>query len=179
MKRFMSFAAATIIGAALSTSAFAHSPLKEATPAAGETVVEPLQQVTLQFDGNIEQGSYVDFISSTGDVLQANVAIDGNMLTGSFDEPLPNDSYTVDWSIISEDGHPLEGEYTLTVNAPVVEEVVEDAVTESENEAVATATEEVEAEETVTGPSAGMLLGVAIGVVALVGGVFFFVMRKE
>lgn len=175
MKRFMSFAAATVIGAALSTSAFAHSPLKEATPAAGETVVEPLQHVTLQFDGNIEQGSYVDFISSTGDVLQANVDIDGNTLTGSFDEPLPNDSYTVNWSIISEDGHPLEGDYTLNVNAPVVEETV----MESENEAVATPVEEVEAEGTVTGPSAGMLLGVAIGIVALVGGVFFFVMRKE
>lgn len=188
----MSMTAALTLAATVSTSAFAHSHLGETSPADGETVVEPLQEITLNFDGNIEQGSYIDVISSTGETIEADISISPGVLTGTFSEALPNDTYTVDWSIISADGHPLEGEYSFTVNAPVVEEPVEEAaVTEEEND-TATEVDTEEATDTadtteastdeegdVTGPSGAMLAAVGIGVLALLGGVFYFVMRKE
>lgn len=67
--------------------------------------------------------------------------VDG-VLKGTFDSPLPNDDYTVEWNSISSDGHPLSGKFSFTVDAPVAEEPVEEKVTE-ENE------EQVEVNETV------------------------------
>lgn len=184
MKRFMSFTAACALTAVMSTTAFAHSHLGETSPADGETVTEPLQQITLQFDGEIEQGSYIDVISSTGATIEANMTIGAGVLTGTFAEPLPNDTYTLDWSIISADGHPLEGEYSFTVNAPIAEQPVEQEAeqpaqqasdADNTNETVATTNED----EEVTGPSGAMLAAVGIGILALLGGVFYFVTRKD
>lgn len=182
MKRFMSVITASAFTVAMSTNAFAHSHLGATNPADGETVTEPLTQITLQFDGEIEQGSYIDVISSTGTTFEANMLIETGVLTGTFATPLPNDTYTVDWSIISADGHPLEGEYTFTVALPepVLEEPVvieqqiapEDSPELEENEAV-------EEKQDVTGPSGAMLAAVGVGILALLGGVFYFVTRKE
>ena len=61
-----------------------------------------------------------------------DIIIGEGTLTGTVAEPLPNDDYQVNWSIISADGHPLEGEFSFTVNAPVSETVEE--VTEEPSE---------------------------------------------
>ena len=52
-----------------------------------------------------------------------------------------NDGYQVNWSIISADGHPLEGEFSFTVDAAVPESVEEVTEEPSEKE------EEAEGEE--------------------------------
>jgi copper resistance protein C len=39
------------------------------------------------------------------------------VLSGSAAEPLANGSYTVDWRIVGEDGHLIEGTYGFTVAA--------------------------------------------------------------
>lgn len=185
MKRFFSAVAATAIATSMSATAFAHSYIGETSPADGETVTEALQEITLNFDGNIEQGSYIDVTSATGTAVDVTTTIGDGQLIGTFAEPLPNEDYTVDWSIISEDGHPLEGAYTFTVNAPIEEVVAEEQVTEEtedvttdENEATETPNETTNEEEEVTGPSATMLIAVVVGIIALVGGVFFF-LRKN
>ena len=182
MKRFFSAVAATAIATSMSATAFAHSYIGETSPVDGETVTEALQEITLNFDGNIEQGSYIDVTSATGTAVDVTTTIGDGQLIGTFAEPLPNEEYTVDWSIISEDGHPLEGAYTFTVNAPIEEVVAEEQVTEDvttdENETTETPNETVNEEEEVTGPSATMLIAVVVGIIALVGGVFFF-LRKN
>lgn len=184
MKRLFSVAAAGIVAFTLSTTAFAHSNIGETTPANGETIVEPLEEVTLNFNGDIEQGSYIDIKNADGDVIEVTTTIEEGALIGTFAEPLANDAYTVDWSIISADGHPLEGEYTFTVNAPVTEEPEVTTTTETEEVTQKQTTEQQNNasqsnEEDVTGPSLGMLIAVGVGIVALIGGVLFFVMRKE
>lgn len=117
-------------------NAAAHTYLDMTKPEDGEVVVEPLQSITLTYTGKIEQGSTFKVITANGDQVETSdmTLVDG-VLSGSFDNPLPNGDYTVQWNSISEDGHPLSGEFSFTVNAPATEEaVVEENVEQTEVE---------------------------------------------
>lgn len=124
-------------------NAAAHTYLDTTNPEDGAVVTETLQSIELTYAGKVEVGSTFKVISSNGEEIET-VSMDlvDGVLTGTFDTPLPNDDYTVEWNSISEDGHPLSGQFSFTVDAPVAEEPVEEAVTE-ENE------EQVEADETI------------------------------
>lgn len=108
-------------------NAAAHTYLDKTNPAEGAVVTEPLQSIELTYAGKIEVGSTFKVIASSGEEIQSSSMdlVDG-VLTGTFDLPLPNDEYIVDWNSISEDGHPLSGQFSFTVDAPVTEEVVEE-----------------------------------------------------
>ncbi|WP_067726865.1 copper resistance CopC family protein [Oceanobacillus damuensis] len=152
MKRIFSAAIAILLVTCFSTSAVAHSQFQGSNPADGEVVTEPLSEIELQFDGQIEQGSFIDVTSTKGEAVEIeDIVIGEGTLTGTVVEPLANDEYQVNWSIISADGHPLEGEFSFTVDAEVPEaaeeessetEVIEDEETEEPSE-----TETVENEE--------------------------------
>ncbi|MEK4080371.1 copper resistance CopC family protein [Solibacillus sp. FSL K6-1126] len=124
-------------------NAAAHTYLDTTNPEDGAVVTELLQSIELTYTGKIEVGSTFKVISSNGEEIET-VSMDlvDGVLTGTFDSPLPNDDYTVEWNSISADGHPLSGQFSFTVDAPVAEEPVEEKVTE-ENE------EQVEVNETV------------------------------
>lgn len=124
-------------------NAAAHTYLDTTNPEDGAVVTETLQAIELTYAGKIEVGSTFKVISSNGEEI-GTVSMDlvDGVLTGTFDSPLPNDDYTVEWNSISADGHPLSGQFSFTVDAPVVEEPVEEKVTD-ENE------EQVEVNETV------------------------------
>ena len=67
MKRIFTAAAAILLAMSISTSAFAHSHLSGTNPADGEVVTEPLQEIVLEFDGEIEQGSFIDVTTTSGE----------------------------------------------------------------------------------------------------------------
>ena len=122
MKRLFSAVAAILLAMSISTSAFAHSHVSGTNPADGEVVTEPLQEITIEFDGGIEQGSFIDVTTTSGEEIDVqDIIIGDGVLTGTLAEPLQNDVYQVNWSIISADGHPLEGEFAFTVELPVSE----------------------------------------------------------
>ncbi|MBP2080079.1 copper resistance protein CopC [Oceanobacillus polygoni] len=133
MKRIFSAAIAALLVTCFSTSAFAHSHIQESNPADGDVVTEPLEEIVLEFDGGIEQGSFIEVTTTAGEAVEVqDIEIGDGTLTGTVAEPLANDEYHVNWSIISADGHPLEGEFTFTVDAEVPEAVEEEESTESE-----------------------------------------------
>lgn len=127
MKKWLATVSATVLALTVSTTAFAHSNLGGSTPADGEVVTAPLEEIILNFDGKIEEGSYFDLQNTTGTNVDVEEFIIGEgTLTGTLVEALPNDEYTVNWSIISADGHPLEGTFSFTMNTPIPEPVVEE-----------------------------------------------------
>ena len=138
LKRMFTAVAAVLLAMSISTSAFAHSHLGGSNPADGDVVTEPLNEIVIEFDGQIEQGSFIDVTTTEGqDIELQEIIIGEGTLTGTVAEPLPNDEYQVNWSIISADGHPLEGEFSFTVNAAVpesVEEVTEEPQKRSEEQ---------------------------------------------
>lgn len=112
----------TIIFVLLSNQTFAHTVLENSTPKDGEVVKEPLQQITLNFATKVEETSTIEVSRSNGELVNlGNFVIDENEMWATFLQPLKNDDYKVVWKIVGADGHPIEGEFSFTVDTPTDE----------------------------------------------------------
>lgn len=135
-------------------NAAAHTYLSETTPQDGTTVTENVSQIVLTYEGKIEQGSTFKAVAADStEYTPVNIELVDGVLTGTFEPALPNDVYTINWNSISQDGHPLSGEFSFTVDAPVVETPVEEVqvdevATEETAVETAVASEEEETEKT-------------------------------
>lgn len=185
MKRFMPVAAAAIVTTTMSLPAFAHSELTGSNPTDGQVVKKAIDEVSITFSGKIEKGSDITVTDSEGKEIDSNdVTINNTEMTASFDEPLANDEYKVDWNVLSGDGHPVEGTYSFSVK---VKEAATEKTTTTEDTTTDKTVETKEKEEKpatatedeVTGPSAGMLAAVFGGLVVVIGGGLFFLLRKK
>lgn len=97
--------------------ASAHSALTSAVP--GETSDTAVSELALTFNEPIDEGGKLTVKNAAGEEQPAQaIAVKGRKLTATFDPPLQNGSYEVNWRIISADGHPLKGSYTMKVVAP-------------------------------------------------------------
>lgn len=124
----------------LATTAFAHTELSTTNPEDGAELTETIDAITLTYSGQIEEGSVFDVITESGEeVSVTEFTIEDGVLTGQLEQPLENGMYTVNWNSISEDGHPLNGTFTFSINAPV-----EEVATEEEEEPVAAEQEETD-----------------------------------
>lgn len=102
----------------LPLAALAHTELTESSPADGAQLDEPPTEVVLTFEGEIGEDSTFTVTDATGTEvgsggLDLDVA-DRNVLRG--DVTITDDGiYTIAYSIIGEDGDPIEGELSFTV----------------------------------------------------------------
>ncbi|MCS0542779.1 copper resistance protein CopC, partial [Aeromonas veronii] len=190
MKRIFTVATAIFLVLTISNSVFAHSHLEGSNPSDGETITEPITEIVLEFDGKIEQGSFIEVATTSGQAVELqDIIIGEGILTGTVSEPLSNDDYHVNWSILSADGHPLEGEFSFTVNAPVTEteeevaeepsetpEEVEDTTDEEKqsNESQ----EEVSSDEVKEESSFTTVILIALLIVIIGGGIFLFTKKR-
>ncbi|WP_058308524.1 copper resistance CopC family protein [Gracilibacillus massiliensis] len=147
MKRVIIMIIGILLISPLAISVPALSHLEESNPSDGEEVMEQVEDIVLIFDGAIEEGSTLAIANTSGEAIDVqDTIIDESTLTATLSQPLPNDEYEVNWSIISTDGHPLEGNFMFTVNAPVTEETQEEEA--SEQSEVETSEDETLEEET-------------------------------
>ena len=101
---------------------FAHTYLDSTNPPDGATITEEIQTIELNYSGKIEEGSIFKVLASNGsEMAMESITLNDGRLTGTFGSPLPNDTYTVKWDSISEDGHPLSGSFSFTVNEHVAD----------------------------------------------------------
>ncbi|MFD2116433.1 copper resistance protein CopC [Paenibacillus yanchengensis] len=107
-----------IIMIMLPTTAMAHSTLEEATPAQQAILDTSPPSISMSFSTKIESlSNFKLFNSKNEEVAIDNLKVDGAVLSGSVSDTLPNDEYTVKWSIIGADGHAIKGEYIFEVKA--------------------------------------------------------------
>ena len=110
MKKIFSIVTVLSLTIMFSVQAFAHSYLSGSNPTDGEVLTESIQEITLNFEGNIMEGSFLSIETIDGEEINVtNIEIGEGYLTSVLAEPLTNNEYIVNWSIISADGHPLEG----------------------------------------------------------------------
>ena len=100
----------------------AHTTLLSSTPAEGENVTEALREVELVFGTKIEEGSTMTIEGESGSFEFESIAIEGDLMVGTFTKSLANGSYRILWNIIGEDGHPIEGEIAFGVSIEPEEE---------------------------------------------------------
>jgi methionine-rich copper-binding protein CopC len=97
---------------AFSPPVSAHTGLESSSPSNGETITEDIQEIALEFETVIETGSSFSLLSEAGkEIPVQDIQVNGNTLTGKASEPLENGNYNVKWSIVGEDGHPIDGEF--------------------------------------------------------------------
>lgn len=176
----------------------AHTYLKDSNPAEGEVVTEDLKEINLQFETKIESLSNLKLLMD-GVKIPLNLAVNDQEMIGTLKEPIENGSYLIQWNIVGEDGHPISGEISFTVEKEEVEEdmveedtegeetTTEDEDTSTENEQSSPAKTEGELDnqtgnnETVNESSSGMLTTILIVVLAviLVAGILLVLKKKR
>ncbi|HGV9261007.1 CopC domain-containing protein YobA [Klebsiella aerogenes] len=113
--------AAVFLSAMLTTaSVFAHAHLQQQIPAADSTVSVSPQALTLTFSEGVELSFSGVTLNgpqnkpvATGKLARS----DGNkaQLTLPLNEPLAAGEYTVEWHVVSVDGHKTKGQYHFSV----------------------------------------------------------------
>jgi len=103
---------------AAATAARAHSFPEQESPAAGETVATPPNQVTIKYDAPLEKlFDSLRVLDAAGQDKAAGtpqVSDDGRELTIPL-RALGPGQYTVQWRVVCIDTHHTEGSYTFTV----------------------------------------------------------------
>lgn len=198
----LALAAALMLVLSLLPAAHAHDTLIATDPEDGATLETSPEQLTLTFSADILDVSPVVRISDEdGEMLtEITPRVEGPDAIAEIDEPLPAGTHTVQWRVVSSDGHPIEGTFTVTVEqdaapeegadedeqqasdgggeqtedpSPISEETEAE---EAEDSAPATA----ESEDDSGGSTLPLLLGViGVAVVGVAIAAFFALRRKS
>ena len=118
MRFVLGVAVAFSLTIGLPSLAAAHTELIESSPADGAQLDEPPTEVVLTFEGEVSEDSSFTVTDADGNEvgsgeLDLNVA-DRNVLRGEM-TITEDGTYTVAYSIVGEDGDPIEGEVTFSV----------------------------------------------------------------
>ncbi|GAA1820491.1 copper resistance protein CopC [Planosporangium flavigriseum] len=103
----------------LPQTAWAHSQLRATTPAASSTVTAPISEVTLTFNEPVQQRFSIVVVDGPGGVNYSDGPV--RVVDSTVHQPvrpLRSGSYTVQWRVVSADGHPVEGSFGFTVALP-------------------------------------------------------------
>lgn len=159
-------------------NAFAHNHLSSTNPADGETITVPLTEVSLTFEGQIEQGSTLELTTAEGESINLdNISIADGVMTAVLNNPLEKGTYVVNWTSISADGHPLEGEFTFAVETPAASEVGEE--TDLTDDEAAPIAEENNKEKAEKSPFTSTMLSLVLILVLLMVASFFFLLKRR
>lgn len=104
-------AAAVVVGTwGMSSPAVAHDQLISSIPEDGGTLTELPTQIVLEFNNELIDAAPALLIRDAANttVHQATPAVDGRFATTEFPE-LGDGSYRIAWSVVSSDGHRIEG----------------------------------------------------------------------
>ncbi|MFD2442582.1 copper resistance protein CopC [Bacillus sp. CGMCC 1.16607] len=87
----------------------AHTEIKSSFPQEGQIIDSNLVEISLQFEGEIEELSTMELLKGEIKIPLDQVKVQETQMIGTLSQPLDNGSYTVKWRIAGEDGHAIEG----------------------------------------------------------------------
>ena len=182
------FAALLAALLALGAPAQAHDTLLESDPADGATLETSPEAITLTFSADIlDVSPLVRITDENGEQLaEITPSIDGPVATATLEEPLPAGTSTVQWRVVSSDGHPIEGTFEVTVEQDAAaEETTEAPAAESSPAEESAPAEEgeqatAEAAEEESGSSmTPLLIVLGVAVVGAVVAVLLIMRRRD
>jgi len=113
------FAVAAVVCFGLSGEAFAHAHLVSSTPPANGTVSTSPSEIDLKFSEALNlkfSGAKVTGPDTAEVKLQERMLMDGDTtLMATIPDKLAPGTYTVEWHVLSADGHKTHGDYTFIV----------------------------------------------------------------
>ena len=140
IKKILVLAIASIF--AFPVAAFAHGEMVQATPAVDSNVLTAPTEVSIEFDGKLQiigntNVNSVEVTDNQGQLISSPTSVvEGNKISTKLQLTDITGLVSVHYRIVSEDGHPVEGDYSFTVGeTPVangtVVETYEEEVLES------------------------------------------------
>lgn len=164
--------------------ASAHTGLVSSNPSEGQVIKEDLTELTLQFESEIEKLSTMKLITDNKEVPLAKVEVNEKEMKGTLSSPLENGDYMIEWNIVGEDGHSIEGEIPFSIkkeqsDAANNNELVKDNqdVSTKENKDVQDQTK-VDNEETKNTSTMTIVVIVILGVLLVAGFMALFKKKK-
>ncbi|GAA4522912.1 copper resistance protein CopC [Brachybacterium paraconglomeratum] len=102
---------------AMPAPAQAHDTLLSTDPEDGATLETSPEALTFTFSADVLEVSPLVRISDESGTELAEIVptVDGPVATATLEEPLPAGTLTIQWRVVSSDGHPIEGTQTLTI----------------------------------------------------------------
>lgn len=175
-----------VIGTA--APALAHDHLVSSDPEDGAQLEASPEAITLTFSADVMDVSPVVRIVDAQEqtVLEETPTIEGTAATLTLEEPLPAGDYTVQWRVVSSDGHPIEGTFAISVEGGTVAEDPSASATPGEEASAAGTTAEAPpssesaapadsapdaGEGTEEGNDALVPVFIGLGVIVVIGGV--------
>ena len=180
---------------ALPAPAQAHDTLLSTDPEDGATLEISPEDIDLTFSADILEVSPLVRITDEDGTELAEIVptIEGPVATATLEEPLPAGTHEIQWRVVSSDGHPIEGTFSLTVEQDSSEpaetgeneEASEPAASDAGGaEPISEEVEEGEAAEDSGDETGGfsmttLIVVLAVVVVGAVAAVFFIVRRRD
>ena len=139
-KRIALFFAVLLLAFSMPISAFAHGDITRAIPAADSQILSLPSEVSIEFDGKLQTlgDSKVNSITVTdnqGQVISNPVSVvDGTKISNRLQLTDVTGLVSVHYRIVSEDGHPVEGDYSFNVGSePVIPTSAQEDAAEAAN----------------------------------------------
>ena len=147
---------------ALTLPALAHAQLLESQPKANQVLSASPAEFRLNFsDELIDLGAASNWLkveNSQGEVVSTDSVLNGNQISAKPTQVLKPGKYQLTWRVLSEDGHPIQGNYEFTIQSAQIllqkTSHTQKAVTLFFNQKLATGTK-----ITVTGPGSKSITG--------------------
>jgi len=124
IKKILALAVASFF--ALPIAAFAHGEMVQATPAVDSNVLTAPTEVSIEFDGKLQiigntNVNSIEVTNNQGQLISSQTSVVvGNKISTKLQLTDITGLVSVHYRIVSEDGHPVEGDYSFTVGvAPV------------------------------------------------------------
>jgi copper transport protein len=117
----LSLAGAALVAVVAAAAAQAHAELIGTTPRDGQVLREAPPAVVLRFDEPLESSfATVEVRDPFGRRVDDRqlTRVDPRTLRLTIARKLPNGTYRVDWHVVSEDSHPIDGSFVFSVGAP-------------------------------------------------------------
>src|SRR5690554_1171131 len=114
---FVAVVAAVLVGPFVASPALAHDALASSDPPDGAVLEAAPDAIVLEFTGNIlDVNPAIEVTGPDGDQLEVGEAqVDGTRVTWDLTGPVPAGELAVVWAVTSQDGHPIDGELSFTV----------------------------------------------------------------
>ena len=106
---------------AFPVAAFAHGEMVQATPAVDSNVLTAPTEVSIEFDGKLQiigntNVNSIEVTDNQGQVISSPTSVvEGNKISTKLQLTDITGLVSVHYRIVSEDGHPVEGDYSFTV----------------------------------------------------------------
>lgn len=110
----------------------AHTTLTESNPSEGEVLSTQPENIELEFGTVIEEGSSMTLSGPEASIELGEITVSDNIMASEVTTQLPNGQYIIDWKIIGEDGHPIEGQILFGVDVEAPQEEIAEETPEEE-----------------------------------------------